>query len=192
MTRFELARDKRITIAALVLDVLSVLFILLLVNELVAVQFGIQTFSLNHEPSWDGVKNMALFFVLPTQYLLAVVELIARYREDGRSFTLPIVFLPFGHVLRFLIMFALEAIVVAVKLVVYFLSVLIEFVLMICRLDKVAGTALCVDAVDRCLEPVEKFVNATYNFLYFNKIQTNGNIFNSVFNNCLTLWCINH
>lgn len=187
MTKYELARDKKVTIAALVLEVFTLLSFVLLADSILGNQFGIQTMLSNHV-SWKA----AVVIVLICQYALITIELIARNREEHREFTIPLVFIPFGHIIRAVILFALDAVVVAVKLIVYFLSVLLEFIFMICRVDKYIGTSHIVDMFDRRLEIVEKFVNATYNHLFFVKIQSNGNIFNSVFNSCLTLWCINH
>lgn len=192
MTRYELSRDKAVTVSALVLEVLCIISLVLLGDAIVA-QFhlesklGIQTVMSNHL----SVKVACIIFLI-IQYLLVAVELIARYRVEKRSFTIPLVFLPGGNVLRLMIMLCLEAAAVAVRLVVYFLSVLFQFIFLIFRLDKVVGTAHIVDLVDRFLEPVEYFVNSVYNSLYYNKIQKNGNVFNSVFNCNLTLWCINH
>ena len=192
MTRYELSRDKAVTVSALVLEVLCIISLVLLGDAIVA-QFhlesklGIQTVMSNHL----SVKVACIIFLI-IQYLLVAVELIARYRVEKRSFTIPLVFLPGGNVLRLMIMLCLEAAAVAVRLVVYFLSVLFQFIFLIFRLDKVVGTAHIVDLVDRFLEPVEYFVNSVYNSLYYNKIQKNGNVFNSVFNCNLTLRCINH
>ena len=192
MTRYELSRDKAVTVSALVLEVFCIISLVLLGDAIVA-QFhlesklGIQTVMSNHL----SVKVACIIFLI-IQYLLVAVELIARYRVEKRSFTIPLVFLPGGNVLRLMIMLCLEAAAVAVRLVVYFLSVLFQFIFLIFRLDKVVGTAHIVDLVDRFLEPVEYFVNSVYNSLYYNKIQKNGNVFNSVFNCNLTLWCINH
>ena len=68
----------------------------------------------------------------------------------------------------------------------------LQFLFLLLRLDKLFGTAHIVDFTDKLLEPLEVLVNHTYNILYFNKIQTNGNVFNAVFNGNLTFWCINH
>lgn len=187
MTLYELARDKRITISALVLEVLSVISVFLLVDSILVDQLGVQTVMSNHL-SWEVSAGIVIFI----QYILVCIEMIARYREEQRGFTLPLVFLPFGHIVRLLLMIALEVIVVSIKLIVYFISVLLQFVFLIVRADKMIGSSHFVDLTDRALEPLERFVNATYNFLYFNKIQTNGNIFNAVFNGNLTFWCINH
>lgn len=192
MTRYELSRDKAVTVSALVLEVLCIISLVLLGDALVAhfhleSKLGIQTVMSNHL----SVKVSCIIFLI-IQYLLVAVEFIARYRVEKRSFTIPLVFLPGGNVLRLAIMFTLEAVVVAVRLVVYFLSVLFQFIFLILRLDKFFGTAHIVDFVDRFLEPIEYFVNSVYNALYYNKIQKNGNVFNSVFNCNLTLWCINH
>ena len=43
MTLYELARDKRITISALVLEVLSVISVFLLVDSILGDQLGVQT-----------------------------------------------------------------------------------------------------------------------------------------------------
>ena len=205
MTRYELARDKRITISALVLEVLSVISVFLLFDAFLGNQIcrggqgicayvwpfilktGLQPVMSNHLSF-----GVAAGIVILIQYFLVAIEMIARYRADKFGFTFPLVFLPFGHILRLMLMIALEIIVVSIKLLVYFISVLLQFVFLILRIDKRIGSAHIVDITDRLLEPLERFVNATYNFLYFNKIQTNGNIFNAVFNGNLTFWCINH
>ena len=205
MTRYELARDKRITISALVLEVFSVISVFLLFDAILGNQIcrgepgictyfwsfidqmGIQPIMSNHLSC-----GVAAGIVILIQYFLVTIEMIARYREDNCGFTFPLVFLPFGHILRLMLMIALEIIVVSIKLLVYFISVLLQFVFLILRIDKYVGSALLVDLTDRLFEPLERFVNATYNILYFNKIQTNGNVFNAVFNGNLTFWCINH
>lgn len=187
MTRYELARDKRITISALILEILSVVSIVLLTDSVLWYKLGIQTVMLNHLSF-----GVAIGIVLVIQYGLVVIEMIARYREDKYGFTLPLVFLPFGHIVRLVFMIVLEAIVVSIKLFVYFISVLFQFLFLLLRLDKLFGTAHIVDLTDKSLEPLEVLVNHTYNILYFNKIQTNGNVFNAVFNGNLTFWCINH
>ena len=82
--------------------------------------------------------------------------------------------------------------VVALKLLVYFLSVLTAFATQILRIDKWCSTAKWVDFVDRFLEPIEYGVNRLYNWLYFNKIRANSSVFTSMFNGSLSFWCINH
>ena len=187
MTRYELARDKRITISALILEVLSIISFILLVDSILGNQLGVQTIMANHL-SW----TISSAIVIVIQYALVTIEMIARYREEKCGFTLPLVFLPFGHIVRLLIMLVLAIGVVSLKLIVYFVSVLIQFALLIFQLQKYLGTAHLVDITDICFEPMERFVNATYNLLYFNKIEINGNVFNTVFNGNLTFWCINH
>jgi len=187
MTIYDLSRDKRVTIAALVLEVLSVLSLVVLLNALLGDQFGLQT-AIFKDLSWQ--KSLGLALVI--QYLLVGLELLARYREETRGWTLPLVFIPMGHVLRFALMFALALLVIVFKLLVYFVSVVLSFVFLLTRTNLVLGTAHLVDTVDRFLEPIETFVNRVYNALYFNKIPTNGGVFNAFFNGSLVFWCINH
>jgi len=187
MTIYDLSRDKRVTVTALILEVLSVLSLVVLLNALLGDQFGLQT-AIFKNLTWQK----CLVAVLALQYLLVGLELLARYREETRGWTLPLVFLPMGHVLRFALILALALIVIVFKLLVYFVSVVLSFVFLLTRTNKFMGTAHLVDTVDRLLEPLETFVNRTYNALYFNKIRTNGGVFNAFFNGSLVFWCINH
>jgi len=187
MTRYDLSRDKRVTIAALVLDVLCLLSFALLADSFLGDTLGIQTVMSNHVS-----PTIAIIVAVVIQYMLVAVEMIARYREDARGITLPIVFLPGGHILRFAILLLFTSVFLVIRLITYFLSVLFQFVCLVTRLDKVIGSAHIVDFIDRRLEPFDWVVNIMYNLLHYNKIQTNGNVFNTVFNCNLTFWCINH
>lgn len=187
MTKYELAGDKRITISAIVLEVLMLIACALLADAIIENIFKIQL--LFSEPV--SIEKTACA-VLVLQYLIAAIELIARHRDDQRGFTLPIVFLPGGIVLRTAAMFILELVVIFLKLAVYFISVLFSFVFQVFRIDKIFNTALFVDKTDHLLEPAEICVNKIYNLLYYHKIRANTSVFTSVFNSSLSLWCINH
>lgn len=187
MTKYELAGDKRITLAAVVFEVLMLVFCALLADSIIENVFKIPL--LFAEPVSIEVSAVCVFVL---QYLILITELIARHRDDQRGFTLPLVFLPGGIILRLLIMLCVEAVVIVFKLIVYFLSVLFSFVFQILHVDKKFGTAGVVDLTDHILEPVEIRVNKLYNLLYFHKIRANSSVFTSVFNGSLSLWCINH
>ncbi|MBQ9242770.1 MAG: hypothetical protein IJ165_06050 [Proteobacteria bacterium] len=187
MNLYKFARNKLITFLAMLFELLMLIACILLADALVEEVFHIQTMLATHMP-----LNLAIAIVLALQYLIAVLEVFASYREDRRGFTLPIVFLPGGIILRTAFMTVLELCLISFKLVTYFLSVLLEFALQIFRLDKLIGSAHLVDAVDRKLEPFDIFVNHIYNFLYFHKIHANASIFSSFFNGSLSFWCINH
>ena len=134
----------------------------------------------------------AVTIVIVLQYLIVTVEMIARFRDDKRGFTLPIAFLPGGVIVRTALMAAAAALVVSIKLAFYFVSVLLQFVFQILHVSRFIGTAHIVDGVDRFLEPCEIGVNRLYNLLYFHKIRANTSVFTSVFNGSLSFWCINH
>ncbi len=196
MTRYELSRDKSVTVAALVLDVFCVLSCVLLADSLLGDTLGIQTVMSKHIS-----PVIAIIIALVIQYLLLGVELIARYREEIRGFTFPIVFIPGGHILRFVFMVVIELLPVLIRLLAYFLSVLVQIIgiipgvrlifRLLSRVTALDGGTF-VDNIDGLLEPLDWFVNRVYNVLYYNKIQQNGNVFNAVFNCNLTFWCINH
>lgn len=187
MNKYDLARDRRITIFALVAEVLSVVSILLILDPLIAQKLDQKSLLSDHLP-WGLSLGLILFF----QYTLLGVELIVRYREPRDQWTIPLAFLPFGHIVRFLIMLAVELNVIVLKLSVYFLSVALAFLFLLTRTQKILNTSALVDWTDRCLEPVEFGVNWLYNKLYFNKIRSNTSVFTPFFNQNLSLWCINH
>lgn len=184
---YNFARNKYITFLAIVFEVLLIITCILCADAFVEEVLKTQTMLATHVP-----LKYAIGALLGLQYLIAIAEVFASFREDRRGFTLPIVFIPGGIVLRAVLMAALELIVIAFKLIAYFLSVLLEFFFQICRLDKIMGTAHFVDGIDRKLEFFEICVNRVYNFLYFHKIHANASVFSSVFNGSLSLWCINH
>lgn len=187
MTRYELARDKRVTIAAVVLEGLMVVACVLLVDSINAEFFKVQTMLASHVP-----LKVALVVVALLQYGIVATELVARHRVERRGWTIPLVFLPGGIVFRSALMFMLCGSVVIVKMAVYFVSVLLEFVFQLLHISRLAGTATLVDLADRALEPLEMGVNRVYNALYYSKIVANSSVFTSVFNGTLSLWCINH
>lgn len=190
MSIYEIARDKRITIASLVFEVFALISLLLLADSVIANVFqasGLQAILTKHLSITTSVV-----IVLIIQYILVALEMVARYREDIRSFTLPVVWLPFGNWLRLLVMILIVTPFALIKLICYFVSALIEFVFMITRLNAEIEIKRDIDWVDTLLEPIECDINCLYNFLYYNKIHTNGNIFNAIFNGNLTMWCINH
>ena len=184
---YNFARNKYITFFAIVFEVLMLVTFILLADVFVEEVLHIPTMLATHVPLWYAVGAL-----LGLQYLIAIFEVIASFREDRRGITIPIVFLPGGIVLRVAIMVTLEVIVIAFKLLAYFISVLLEFFFQIVRLDKIMGTAHFVDRIDRKLEPMEILVNRIYNLLYFHKIHANSSVFSSVFNGSLSFWCINH
>ena len=184
---YNFARNKYITFFAIVFEVLTLVTFILLADVFVEEVLHIPTMLATHVP-----LRYAAGTLLGLQYLIAIFEVIASFREDRRGFTLPIVFVPGGIVLRAAIMAVLALLVITIKLLAYFISVLLEFFFQIFRLDKVMGTAHFVDAIDRRLEIFEICVNRVYNFLYFHKIHANSSVFTSVFNGSLSLWCINH
>lgn len=187
MTKYELAREKGITITAIVLEVLMIASCALLGDAIIEAMFKVQL--LFTEPV--SITKTATS-VLVLQYLIVGIELIARHRDDQRGLTIPIVFLPGGIIIRAGIMIALELFVLVFKLLAYFISVLMSFIFQIFCVDKFANTTSLVDMTDRRLEPAEIFVNKTYNLLFFHKIRANTSVFTSVFNSSLSLWCINH
>ena len=150
MTRYELACDKRITLAAIVFEILMVVSCILLLDAVNAEVFKIETVLASHV----SVKT-ACICVLVLQYLIVATECIARYRSEVNKMTLPLVFLPGGIIFRTLFMFLICATVVSLKLVVYFVSILITFVLQIVHLNKVIDMSELVDIPDRIMEPIE-------------------------------------
>ncbi|MBO5752807.1 MAG: hypothetical protein J6S69_03820 [Proteobacteria bacterium] len=187
MTKYERACQKRITIAAIILEVLMLVAVFLLGDAAMGVYFNIQTPLAYHMSILT-----ALIAVGVLQYMILTIELIARHREDRRGFTIPIAFLPGGTMVRALIMLISNVVVMCLKMVIYFISVMLSFGFQICRLDKVLGTAHLVDMADHMLEPIEIAVNKLYNLLYYHKIKPNTCIFTSIFNSSLSFWCINH
>ncbi|MBQ9394251.1 MAG: hypothetical protein IJU23_01890 [Proteobacteria bacterium] len=187
MTKYELAGDKRITIAAVILEVLMLISCALLTDAIIEYVFKVQL--LFTEPVSIEHTSIA---VLVLQYLIVTIELIARHRDDQRGLTIPIVFLPGGIIVRTVTMIILELLVITFKLLAYFISVLLSFVFQIFHVDKFLNTAALVDVTDRYLEPLEILVNKVYNLLYFHKIRANTSVFTSVFNGSLSFWCINH
>ena len=186
MTRYELARDKRITLAAIIGETAMVVSCVLLCDAALE-HFGAQTPLASHVS-----LQTALTAVLAFQYFILAIEGVARYRSDNRGLTIPLAFLPGGIIARAVIIFAAVAAVASVKLLVYFLSVLAAFVLQIFRLDRRIGTGKIADLIDRIAEPAEHAVNRLYNLLCFNKINANSSVFAAMFNGSLSLWCINH
>ena len=187
MTRYELACDKRVTLAAIIFEVLMVISCVLLADAINAEVLENETMLASHV----SVVTAGVI-VLVLQYLIAGTELIARYRDRTDKFTLPLVLIPGGIILRTVTMFGLCAVVVAIKLIVYFVSILLTFLLQILHIERVVNTSVMVDYPDISMEPLEKFVNDVYNVLFFHKIRENSSVFTSVFNGCLSLWCINH
>ncbi|MBR4985565.1 MAG: hypothetical protein IKY83_07495 [Proteobacteria bacterium] len=184
---YQIARNKYITLIAIILEILMLVSCILLADALIEEVLHIQTMLATHVP-----LKATVIAVLALQYMIAITEFLASFREDRRGFTLPIVFFPGGIILRAVIMAILALVVIAYKLCVYFVSVLFQFVFQILRIDKHVGTAHQVDAVDRHLEPLEIWVNRVYNRFYFHKIHANSSVFTTVFNGSLSLWCINH
>lgn len=187
MNRYALARDRRITIFALVAEVLSVVSILLILDPLIAQKLDQKSLLTAHLP-WGLSLGLILFF----QYMLLGVELIVRYREPREQWTIPLAFLPFGHIVRFLFMLTIELTVITIKLSVYFLSVALAFLFLLTRTHNILNSSAIVDWTDRSLEPLELAVTWLYNKLYFNKIRSNTSVFTAFFNQNLSLWCINH
>ena len=187
MTKYELACDKRITMMAILFEILMIVACVLLVDASLEHFWGIQTMIASHVPF-----HAALIAVIVLQYVLVSIELIARNRDECHGLTLPLAFIPGGTIVRTLLMTTLATLVIAFKLVVYFVSVLLAFVFQILHVDKFLGTSRWVDGIDGILEPLEMSVNRLYNSLYFHKIRANTSVFSSVFNGCLSFWCINH
>ncbi|MBS7381220.1 MAG: hypothetical protein KIG72_08140 [Bradymonadales bacterium] len=186
MTRYELACDKRVTLAAIISESAMIVACVLLADAALE-HFSIQTMMASHVS-----LQAAIIVVIAIQYVIATIEIVASYRDDNRGATIPIAFVPGGIILRFVLMVVAIGAVVALKLLVYFLSVLTAFATQILRIDKWCSTAKWVDFVDRFLEPIEYGVNRLYNWLYFNKIRANSSVFTSMFNGSLSFWCINH
>ena len=187
MTQYELACDKRITLAAIVFEVLMVISCILLLDAVNAEVFKIETLLASHV----SVKT-ACIIVIILQYLIFITELIARHRDQKGGFTIPLVVLPGGIILRTILMFSLCACVVSFKLIIYFISILTTFILQLLHIEKYINTSILVDIPDLIMEPFEYGVNTIYNHLYYHKIRANSSVFTSVFNGSLSLWCINH
>ena len=188
---YNFATSKRITVTAIISEALMLIAIILLGDAVANENLNLPTPLAQHIPISFGIACVIIL-----QYVILTTELFARYRDDTRGMTLPIAFIPGGTILRSVIMFILIAPVITLKLVVYFLSVLLAFVFQICRIHKFRDPAKILDFItdktDTLLEPIEYFVNKTYNLLYFHKIHANSSIFTSIFNGSLSLWCINH
>ncbi len=189
MSKYELASLKIWTIIAIALEILMVIACFLLGDAFLQQELHVQTMFDNHTSLLT-----AGIIVLILDYLIVSVEFVVSYRDDNKGKIVPLLFsiLPGGVILRFVLMLILELVVVSFKLIVYFVSVLLEFVFQITHVDKLVGTSLLVDSRDRCVEPFERFVNYMYNLMYFCKIHTNSNVFTALFNNSLSFWCINH
>lgn len=187
MTKYELACKKRITILAIILEVLMLIACFLLGDAAMGQFLNIQT-----PLAYHMSISTSLIVVLVLQYILLAVEFIARHREDRRGFTLPVAFIPGGTVIRTFIMLISNIIVMSLKMITYFFSVMLAFIFQICHVDKYIGTAHLTDMTDHLLEPIEIGVNKLYNLLYYHKIKPNTCIFTSIFNGSLSFWCINH
>ena len=186
MTRYELACDKRVTLAAIISESAMIVACVLLADA------ALEHFSIQTMMASPVSLQAAIIVVIAIQYVIATIEIVASYRDDNRGATIPIAFVPGGIILRFVLMVVAIGAVVALKLLVYFLSVLTAFATQILRIDKWCSTAKWVDFVDRFLEPIEYGVNRLYNWPYFNKIRANSSVFTSMFNGSLSFWCINH
>ena len=187
MTRYEIACDKRITLTAIVLEVLMLISCILLADAVNAELLKNETMLASHVSF-----AMACAFVGVLQYLIVSVECIARFRDDTRGLTLPLAWLPGGIIVRSVLVYTLSIVVICMKLIIYFLSVMFTFLLQILHVDKKCTTSGMVDIVDRVTEPVERLVNSLYNLLYYHKIRKNTSVFTSIFNGSLSFWCINH
>lgn len=187
MTRYQLACDKRITLLAILLEAAMVVACVFLADAVAETIFHIPTMMASHVS-----MTTALIAVGMLQYLIVATELIARHRDAHCGFTLPLVFIPGGLILRTFLVTGCNLAVITLKLLVYFVSVLLAFAFQILRVNKHLGSARLVDLTDRLLEPVEIAANRLYNALYFNKIRANTSVFTAVFNGSLSLWCINH
>ena len=181
MNIYRISCDKRVTIAAVVLEVLMVVACVLLGDAIAQQVLKIPTMLDNH----ISVTTAAIV-VGVLQYLIVVTELIACHRDDRRGFTLPIVFLPGGIIVRYAFMAVLAVSVVLLKLLTYFVSVLLAFVFQICRVDRIINAGRLIDRIDRTLEPIEIGVNRIYNVLYFHKIRANTSVFTSIFSSLTT------
>jgi hypothetical protein len=184
--RIALAKDKRVTITALILELLIGLCFVLLVDAFIGQAMQQSTLITSHV-SWHYV----LAFYLVLQYALVAGEIIASRRVEERSWTIPLVFLPFGNLFRIFIMLTLELTIIIPKLLVYFTSVLLSFPLLLLNLSG-RVKFYPIDIFDKITEPLEMIINRIYNALYYNKIKTRANVFNAFFNNTLSFWCINH
>ena len=186
---YELASLRIWTVAAIVLEVSFVIACFFLGDAVLQQVFHIPTMFDNHTS-----LVVAGVFVIVLNYLIVVVERIVSFRDENKGWILPLLLMciPGGVILRFVIMLAVELVVVFSKLIVYFVSVLAEFVFQILHVDKYIGTSILVDGCDRVFEVLEEPVNIMYNCMYFCKIHTNSNVFTALFNNSLSFWCINH
>ncbi len=200
MTRYELAGDKRITVAAIIAEVAMVVVCVLLGDAIIEYIHNLppqmpvaKFFAPIQSPIASHAPLMVCIIVfLVLQYIIAALEMIVRFRDDQRGFTLPIVFIPGGILIRTILMAVLELLVIVFKLLIYFVSVLLSFIFQILHISKILGTGHIVDAADQTLEPIEILVNKLYNLLYFHKIHANSSVFTSVFNCSLSFWSINH
>ena len=187
MTKYQFAHLKFITVMAVIFEILMVIAVILLGDSFVQNFLNIPTPLAQHIP-----LNIAIGVVLVLQYMIAALEMAARFRDDQRGFTIPLLFLPGGILVRSALMICIITLILTFKLIIYFVSVLLSFVFQVFRLDKYIGTSTLVDWSDLIFEPVEYIVNCIYNLLYFHKIRANSSILTSVFNGSLSLWCINH
>ncbi|MBO4349605.1 MAG: hypothetical protein J6A01_01490 [Proteobacteria bacterium] len=189
--KYRVASNKWLTIAAVTFEVLMLIGVILLGDSLAKNYFELPTPLAQHVP-----LNWALIAVLVIQYCIVFTELVARYRDEQKGITIPIALLPGGILLRAGIMFVLASLVIAFKLLVYFVAVLLAFVFQILQIDRFRGPAFFIDFLtdetDAVLESAEYVVNTIYNLLYFHKINANSSVFTSIFNGSLSFWCINH
>ena len=140
MTRYELACDKRVTLAAIISESAMIVACVLLADAALE-HFSIQTMMASHVS-----LQAAIIVVIAIQYVIATIEIVASYRDDNRGATIPIAFVPGGIILRFVLMVVAIGAVVALKLLVYFLSVLTAFATQILRIDKWCSTAKWADS----------------------------------------------
>ncbi|PIW00448.1 MAG: hypothetical protein COW42_07760 [Deltaproteobacteria bacterium CG17_big_fil_post_rev_8_21_14_2_50_63_7] len=136
---------------------------------------------------------MLLAGLVACQYLVVGMEFVARHRDDVEGFTLPIVFLPLGRSLRFVLVVVSCLLVLLPKLTFYFVILTIG-VPLLGLLTRVAGQSplLLIDGFDSRWERLERATNALFNLLHYAKIDNRGSSFTAVFNIWLTLWCVNH
>ena len=194
MTRYELACDKRITLTAIVFEVLMLISCVLLTDSVLVTLAEHYPHKVMYDPIFASHVPLvfAIWCVVVLQYLITIIEMIARFRDDTRGLTIPLVWLPGGMIVRSVLILALAILVISIKLVIYFTSVMLTFLFQIIHIDKHWTTCHLVDITDRVMEPLERYVNKLYNILYYHKIHANTSVFTSIFNGSLSLWCINH
>jgi len=182
------ARSKAVTLIAVLLESMELIAVLLIVDILLAQQQQRPPF-VDH--AFSTFHFLATLLLL--QYLLVATELIARHRQRQPGFTLPLVFVPFGRLLRVALLSTLGLLVLLPKLLVYFLYLTLGLVLIAPLARLTNGAVLrAIDLFDTFFEPIEGMANALHNLLHFNKIESQRTVFASVFNATLTLWCVNH